>query len=1693
MRQVVSWSSLSALLILVGPVFAGTSTPRDTDTPVSATYLANGVAPLNTPPNLQPRHPRIRIERVPMTCSTSLSEIDPCTHSETDVINKTGLQVQYKITNMNNLEDVSYIISTTHSGEVVSATAPTSLLVKRDSSKTFFVTFATGATAGSGGFTVTADDGSTPVTATATITVANPPPPTTLFGVSVTPHSSSIGVDPSASSSRTFSITNTGTATATIKFTRTCSGSAIASGCTPPSDSVTLGAGASSNETISFTASATANATGSLLLKAWNTADTIVRDSGSVVVTVARDTNGVVDIASVNPGSTVERSLCLHVSVAKGASYECGALRLAYALPTTTTLTNTRTPVLLYNSQFAAPHVVIAANVTLPDSRIPDSVSARLLDSVGVKLDSAKWAGSNWAALSTRRVALIFDPISTRNYQTGVQRYSLEVTRVYAGVASRDTVSGEFFVVRRDHSQFGPGWWLAGLERLYLNPGLSTMFWVDGEGSARKYVRSPTNANAWGAANVDRPDTVRRVGARFVRFLPHGLKVQFDTVYGCHMETVNRLGQTTAFAYTDASCGRLSTITLAPSSANKVYTFSYTNIGGNWRLARVDAPTISGQARFDSINYNANVQVSRLRDVYGDTLGLRYRASYDPRLTEIVDQRGDSLTFGYYSNTPSPLVQATIPIAAGSNAVSNFTPLETRGLQGTAPVTLDQSDTKVDGPRTDVGDTTLFWFNALGAPSRIRDALGNETVIAYGNSTFPGVATRVQHANGQIIAAVYDSLGHVRMVTDSATFKASPLKYATTSYTWDPAWDFITRTINPEGDSSTATYDATDGNALTEKDGAGHQVTFAYYTTGVATSLLRTVQYPSGAKDSLAYDSQLGNLTRTISALGLVTAHSRDDAGRVVSDTTPNDSTVGSHITRHLFDLLDRDSLTIDSAGTQVLHVRQHFDQIGNVDTLWKWSTPDPNSIGTEKTAFMYDRSNRKVTETLIGFQPITWTYDEAGNLTSGGRRPTNNVYDALNRRVIASGSEAATYGYDAVGHLVFANNPYARIARTYNANGTLATDTLRIATADSTAGDFSQHVYGIRNGYDLNGRRIWIKYPGTLAPTGQDSAAFAYDRQTGALDTARDVFGNQFRYKYDADGRMIRLTMFAQRADSVWETDAYDADSRLVRRLIVGGAFTYHSDSLLYNRRGRVVKNPLVGDTTGYSSYGWLRFALYSTAAGPESDSDDALGNHVSMLVPENAPTVFDYSYLPGSDRMVKAVQPAVATDTTIYTPTTFGAAGDQLSIHHYFVSGVVVGTETRDANNTYDLQQLLISSRYQMDSSPVPGPQYKEYHRAEFYRYDALGRRIFQRMVLDTGVVCMNHDQQSGCKNQLTRTVWDGDQILYEIRAIGDTTGTAQENDNTSGSPLFGNVGYVDGLGIDRPLELFKGTSVALPFTNWRGLYDIGSCPTTVCGGSTIEFPQGVASSYGAHPPQAPTSWWGSIITGSQDGSGYQYKRNRYYDPVTGRFTQEDPIGLAGGLNAYGFANGDPISYGDPFGLCTDPKDPTCLTDILANVRAAIGDFFNRLTGLGTLRDHMAKLKPGTTQDAVANAALNPPDPGNVDASLTVNLALASFDISAKGLTANFTPSDEVSIVGNLTYTVPNPPPGLESSFGLQGGDGLVGGAAVNLAGGRFSGFTASVGVGAGEKDTGAPKTSFRDLIDAFGTSVTIFQVPY
>ncbi len=50
----------------------------------------------------------------------------------------------------------------------------------------------------------------------------------------------------------------------------------------------------------------------------------------------------------------------------------------------------------------------------------------------------------------------------------------------------------------------------------------------------------------------------------------------------------------------------------------------------------------------------------------------------------------------------------------------------------------------------------------------------------------------------------------------------------------------------------------------------------------------------------------------------------------------------------------------------------------------------------------------------------------------------------------------------------------------------------------------------------------------------------------------------------------------------------------------------------------------------------------------------------------------------------------------------------------------------------------------------------------------------------------------------------------------------------------------------------------------------------------------------------------------------TGLQYNRARYYDPTTGRWTTEDPLGFAAGdTNLYRYVNNQPVNYTDANGL--------------------------------------------------------------------------------------------------------------------------------------------------------------------------------
>jgi RHS repeat-associated protein len=278
--------------------------------------------------------------------------------------------------------------------------------------------------------------------------------------------------------------------------------------------------------------------------------------------------------------------------------------------------------------------------------------------------------------------------------------------------------------------------------------------------------------------------------------------------------------------------------------------------------------------------------------------------------------------------------------------------------------------------------------------------------------------------------------------------------------------------------------------------------------------------------------------------------------------------------------------------------------------------------------------------------------------------------------------------------------------------------------------------------------------------------------------------------------------------------------------------------------------------------------------------------------------------------------------------------------------------------AASYYDAADKLRAVDKRDDDGKLTPTAYEE------YRYDALGRRILLRS--RTGTAC---SVPATCSfQQIQRFVWDGSQIAAEIQYPGATEVSAAdlERDTTSitgtDGRYWGRTLYTPGVATDKPLDVIRigygllsggtyyGTGTTYesfeplaiaPDWDWRGESHgetyYGPSPQCHAGAGNpsnhciwIIWPNPAA--YGATGRPDLNGWFGSLLQDQRGQTGQAYRRNRYYDPEHGHFTQEDPIGLAGGLNLYGFASGDPINYSDPLGLC-GPLMPVCVW-ILANL---------------------------------------------------------------------------------------------------------------------------------------------------------------
>ncbi|CAM3649110.1 type VI secretion system tip protein VgrG [Halomonas sp. FME1] len=175
--------------------------------------------------------------------------------------------------------------------------------------------------------------------------------------------------------------------------------------------------------------------------------------------------------------------------------------------------------------------------------------------------------------------------------------------------------------------------------------------------------------------------------------------------------------------------------------------------------------------------------------------------------------------------------------------------------------------------------------------------------------------------------------------------------------------------------------------------------------------------------------------------------------------------------------------------------------------------------------------------------------------------------------------------------------------------------------------------------------------------------------------------------------------------------------------------------------------------------------------------------------------------------------------------------------------------------------------------------------YTRDATYRYDGLGRRISKTVRDTNGITATTHYG------------WDGDRIVRE------------ETDNQRTTIVYEPGSFVPMLRIDdtqqgQHLSAFITDALGTPMqlvapngeTKWQAQPDDWAAIKSERGDTT-------------QPIRFQGQW-------QDEESGLYYNRHRYYDPQQGRYIGQDPIGLRGGTNLYGYV-ANPTGMVDPLGL--------------------------------------------------------------------------------------------------------------------------------------------------------------------------------
>ena len=793
------------------------------------------------------------------------------------------------------------------------------------------------------------------------------------------------------------------------------------------------------------------------------------------------------------------------------------------------------------------------------------------------------------------------------------------------------------------------------------------------------------------------------------------------------------------------------------------------------------------------------------------------------------------------------------------------------------------------------GNTLRYEFDGEDRTVKVIDQSNNATNITYDDAgrvlskTLPDGATvryeydkvgnvvKETNPKGAVVTKTYDKLGNVLTVTDtnenaityeynamSMVTKVTNAVAGTTVYTYSPAGDLLTET-DAMGNTKVYTYDAY-GNRLTATDAKGNVTTYTYDQN----NNLLTVKDALNHVTTYTYNA-LNQCVSVKDALNNVICYEYDALGRRTKVT----DALGNAFTT-----------TYDAAG----NVKKIIDAKGNTVSETAYNCMNlPRTVTDAKgmaTAYTYTPRGKVKSVTNCLNHCTNYIYNARGQNTSvldAKNGLSHALYDSLGNvtRLRGPGGGATNYTYDAMGRLV-TESTVSGGTKSYEYNE------LNVRKKVTNARGQVKQVF-----YDAMGR-----ITGYTSPEG--SVSYTYDvnsnvhtvtdshgtitREYDALNRVisyTDTYGKVIRYEYDEVGNLSKIIY----PDLTAVTYAYDANHNLVRVTDWANRVTIYTYDV-NNRVIGVTKPDGSVTTTVYDNKQRVTSTVEKTAGGTVITGFEYTYDDLSRIVEEKVlanSTKLCYTYDKLSrvtKRSIKDLSDVILSEESF----TYDAAGNI--------------TDAPESCFQYDAKNRLVT----FCNNPVD--------------YDLDGN------MLSNGSLTCTYDSANRLITAGGHTyTYNAENVrIRNLCADEDTTYTYNTNAKLSQLLTKTTDGVVTKYVYGRGLigEEVNNTFKTYHFDSRGSTIAI----TDASGNITDTF---AYDTYGKLINRTGTS---KVIFGYNgrdgvvtDANGLIYMRARYYSPEIKRFINADiipgSISNAVTLNRYAYANGNPVSFVDPFGL--------------------------------------------------------------------------------------------------------------------------------------------------------------------------------